>query len=80
MNQAENYYIIMNYIENNKNDDGEKYLVTSMQGESALTESTFMGRAGEVHLQSWHRDHEKGLDQGAFPFRVKMHRQMPLSE
>ncbi len=33
-------------------------LSKTIKGESAVTESTFMGMIGEVHLLSWHRDHE----------------------
>jgi hypothetical protein len=32
-------------------------LRVTIKGESAVTESTFMGIAREVHLPSWHRDH-----------------------
>jgi hypothetical protein len=32
-------------------------LRVTIKGESAVTESTFMGIAREVHLSSWHRDH-----------------------
>jgi hypothetical protein len=32
-------------------------LFITIKGESTVTESTFMVRAREVHLPSWHRDH-----------------------
>jgi hypothetical protein len=47
-------------------------LCVTIKGESAVTESTFMEIAREVHLSSWHRDH--------FQVSVMMLRHMPLSE
>lgn len=48
-------------------------LSMTIKGESAVTASTFMEKAGEVHLPSWHRDH-------FLLGNVKVHRPMPLSE
>ncbi len=45
MKGSKNYYIIVNNVNENKDDDGEKYYTfLTIKGESAATGSTFMGK------------------------------------